>query len=141
MRKRLTLRADNDDHQPILIERKLLAAILRQSVLDIWKLGPHEHGYFATVEQRKAELVHDAIDWFDGRTGDVKPYFSFIAICEELDIDADKLRARVFEIALTKDPLILQQVRHAKKDQQHSVSKKDKQHQKARLLNLGRGTH
>jgi hypothetical protein len=71
-----------DQGSPIPAERRLWAAVLRQAVCDL--------GYHRSTLQHFTQL------WFES---DKREPGSFLWVCELLELDASRLRRRLFELA------------------------------------------
>jgi len=68
-------------------ERRLLAAVLQDAV-QIIRRGPEYH-----EDRERADTYRDAVAWIVAER-DAWP-FCFVALCEALGFDADKVKARL----------------------------------------------
>jgi hypothetical protein len=70
-------------------ERRLMAAVLADAV-DILRRGQEYH-----VDREAADIYRDAVAWIMAERN-AWP-FCFVALCEALELDADKVRAQLLE--------------------------------------------
>lgn len=76
--------------------RLLLLGILRQAILDYLNV------YSKIRDKKNILLINELEEWFTSKKKDQQHYFSFLDLCEYLDLDANNIWAHVVKMRKNK---------------------------------------